>query len=59
MRKKLLKLSIFAITLIQFHGMLSGDAIIAYGWNEMLCETGDFTPISLRGVWGRTSKILS
>lgn len=52
MRKKFLKISIFVIILIQFNGIFSRDETMANEWDEMICETGDYMPMSLRGVWG-------
>ena len=42
-------------TVIQLIAILSTNSLAAYEWNEILCETGDQIPISLRGVWGSSS----
>ena len=55
MKNKSLKISIFIIAITQFIGVLCRNEIIAYEWNEILCETGDQIPLSLRGVWGSSS----
>jgi len=53
--KTLLKISIFLVILIQFNGVFCRGTIIASEWNEMMCETGDYIPLSLRGVWSSSS----
>ena len=50
----LIKPSMVVIVLIQLM-VMSINAALSSEWSEMTCETGDYTPISLRGVWGSSS----
>ncbi len=54
-KRSFLKISIVVVTLMQFNVIFCSDEAIASEWNEMMCETQDYIPISLRGVWGSSS----
>ena len=50
----LIKLYMTVIVLIQLM-VMSINTAISSEWSEMTCETEDYIPISLRGVWGSSS----
>ena len=54
-KRLLLKISIVLVISMQFNVIFCSDESIAFEWNEMMCETGNFIPITLRGVWGSSS----
>ena len=54
-KRLLLKISIVVVTLMQFNLIFCSNESIAFEWNEMMCETGNFIPITLRSVWGSSS----
>ena len=54
-KKPLIKISLIIITLLLLIVPFVGNPTVAFGWDEMICETGDFIPISIRGVWGSSS----
>ena len=51
-KKSTVKIVLFLVGLLLLTALAVENKVLAIEWNEMMCETGDYFPMSLRGVWG-------
>lgn len=54
-KESVVKKALLLSCLLQAAALVTGNAARSFEWNEVICETGDYIPISLRGVWGSSS----